>query len=370
MRYALAANPRLAELRARAEAAWERVPQARALPDPMLATRVGDGMERITLTASQRVVSLRRLNAQARQAAAEAAALEQGWAAERLNLIAEVKAAYYRLYLIGQLLRINQTSQDLLRSLVKAAEAQVRGGAAGPGDVFRANLELARLGEESVNLRQELTSARADLNRLLNRPATAPLPLPESLEPPEQSWPLGTLVAVAVAQQPELQAARLRHEAALLGVRVARLAQVPELMLEAGWMYMNPDRNPPMTPPGPGLNAWMVGVGVSVPVWREKYRALRAEAAAETRAAAAGIEDLLRRYETMLADLLAQAEAARRTAELYDKTILPLARQTFETDRRAYQVPGGGVDFERVIENFRNLLAAEAAYHRAVARLA
>src|SRR5690606_4147845 len=134
---ALNNNPRLTRLRGEAQSAWNRVPQVTALPDPTVEADIfarpmmmGNGSQRAMLGVSQMIPSLKRLDAQGQEAAFEAMAREQLWRAEQLNLAAEVKGAYYRLYILGQQLRINEGNQELLEALVEVANARVRTGAA------------------------------------------------------------------------------------------------------------------------------------------------------------------------------------------------------------------------------------------------
>ena len=378
VRHALTTNPRLAERRAEADAMWARVPQVTALPDPMfsanafvLPIETAAGGQWANLSFSQRIPSLKRLDAQGRQTAAEASALEQMLAAEAVRVIADVKVVYYRLYFLAERVRINRANQVLLTSLGKVANARILAGGAGAGDVLRANLELSKLDEELLDLDRQIVAANAELNRLLYRPAVAPLPTPTgtALGIWEPRWPLETLVAKTLLHQPEVLATRLRYEAALVGVEVARLLDVPDLTFGTTWVMIDGDR-PPSRVVDVGRDALSVGLTMNLPIYRAKYTAARSEAVARTFAAASRVEDVTRRYEATLADLLAQARAARRTMTLYEKTVLPLAGQTYRTDLDAYAQPNGGVDFDRLMADYLNLLNAEIQYHRSITNLA
>lgn len=372
--FARANNPDLFQLQARAEAAWSRVPQMRALPDPMIGVNVfghaietAAGSQRSNVTISQRLPWFKRLNAQGAQAAVEAQAIEQAIAAEKLKLVAQVKTTAYQIYQLGQELQINQADQEVLRSLAQVASARVRAGAAGQNDVLRANLEFSRLAQERVSLHQQMQSTKAKLNQLLDRSATSPVPVLQQLEIEPADFDVEGLVAVAMQNQPELLAAQLRLEAAQIGVNVAHLMRVPELNLTASWLAMD-DNRPPSTVVDVGKDAWFVGAMVNIPLWKKKYNAMQTEAEAESRAALAEYHKIRRRYEAMIADLVEQARAASDNVTIYENSILPQARQTLEADQSAYQQ--GSVDFDRVVTDFRNLLNYEVGYHRARTQLA
>jgi outer membrane protein TolC len=60
--------------------------------------------------------------------------------------------------------------------------------------------------------------------------------------------------------------------------------------------------------------------------------------------------------------------AAQHTVELYEKTILPQAKQVFEADQQS--LVNNTVTFDRVIRDYRTLLNLQIGYHRALGQLA
>jgi outer membrane protein, heavy metal efflux system len=367
---ALANHPELRRLRAATGEAWARATQAKSLPDPMARGTVfgepmmmADGETRGTFMISQTIPSLKRLDARSQQASIEALMNQQAAQAAVQRITADVREAWYRLYLLEQLLQINEANEQLLHSLVIIASAQVEVGRATSGDVILASLELSRIEEERLQLRQQTASRTAILNQLLSRPADMPIRVANQTADADTDPPLATeisldaLRAIALEQQPEISMARLRTEATAMGIRIAKLERVPDLTLSYEHMFMS------MHPGMHGSDPWQLGAGINVPLWNQKYNAIRQEAAHKHFAAHAGVEEVIRANDAMLLDLLEQARAAERTAILYQQTILPQIRQGLDADQRAYGQ--GAVQFERVIGNARNLLTAEAAYHRA-----
>jgi outer membrane protein TolC len=362
---ALAENPRLRRLEAEAAAAWARVPQVRSLPDPMAGGTVfgepqhmADGQMRGTFMLSQTIPYWRQLDARGQQAALEALMLRQATASARLSVAADVQEAWYRLYLLGRLLKINEANRQLITPLVEVATGRVEVGETSPGDAVLGTLELSRTEEERLMLQQQLASRKAMLNQLLNRPSDVPVPTPATIENIPMVHSLDELRALAFRRQPEIIASRLQTEATAWGVRVARLERIPEVSLSYEHMFMKP--NPGVESADP----WRVGVEMNVPLWRRKYRAMEREAYQENLAARQSVEEAIRQYDSSVMDLLEQARAAERTAGLYRNTIIPQARQALEVDQRAYGQ--GTVTFERVIGDARNLLSAEAAYYRSI----
>jgi cobalt-zinc-cadmium efflux system outer membrane protein len=120
--------------------------------------------------------------------------------------------------------------------------------------------------------------------------------------------------------------------------------------------------------PDAGKDSLTLGVTASIPVLQSKYDAMSAEASREHYAAHASEDEIVSRLDALLLDLWEQALASERTVELYEKTILPQARQTFEADQKS--LINNTVTFDRVIRDYRTLLNLELGYHKALGQLA
>ena len=70
--------------------------------------------------------------------------------------------------MLEKLLQINDANEQLIRSLVTVATAQVEVGRATSGDVILGTVELSRTEEERLQLRRQLASRKAIFNQLLN----------------------------------------------------------------------------------------------------------------------------------------------------------------------------------------------------------
>jgi outer membrane protein TolC len=344
------------------------------LPDPTVGLNVfaipietASGSQRGNLNVMQMIPWLSRLNAQEQKAAYEALSMQQEYQAARLRVIADVRAAYYRLYVLGKQIEINEASLELLKSLIETATARVANGTATQGDVLLGTLELSRLEEQLVEYRQMVTSTTAELNRLRNRPAQTLVDVPERVDAPFPGWRHDELSRLAQRQQPEIAAAQLTTQAASWGLEVARRERRPNLSLGSTWFFIG-DNRPNSRVVAVGEDAWSIGATVSIPLSHRKYDAMEQEAVRKQFAAQFAVDDVIRAYDARLQDLLAQARAADETARLYQDTILPQALQTLEADQQSYAQ--NTVEFDRVIADVRNLLTLELGYHRALGQLA
>lgn len=371
---ALASNPMLRRLQQEYQAARAKVRYIDELPDPTIGTNAfvnpietAAGSQRANLTVTQMLPWLPRLNALEQQACFEAMALNQTIAAERLKLVADIRTMWYRLYVIEKQIEINEANQELLQALIEVANARVSTGNASQSDLLSGTVEYSKLEETLIGLRQQRVSTRAQLNRLIGRDASTPIPSPQHLD---ASLPVGEfelLRDVAFANQPEIESARIRATASYWGIEVARLKRRPDFSLSASWFAMD-DNRPPSTVVDVGRDAWSLGAMMSIPLRFEKYDAIEQESRWKHAAAHSSVEQVSQRYEALLLDLLEQANAADETRRLYRDTIIPEARRTLNADQSSYA--NGDVEFDRVLQNFRNLLTLEQGFHRATGQLA
>jgi cobalt-zinc-cadmium efflux system outer membrane protein len=365
-------NPTLRRLSQEAAAEWAKTGYVAKLPDPSVGTMVytppmnfDPDRQLAELQVTQMIPWLSRLSAEARRAHLEAMAADNMYQAERLRVVGDLRATWFKLYVLGKQISTTQADQAQLESLIKTANARIATGDAQPGDVLMATLELSSLQEQLISYRQQVAAASAELNRLAGRDASLPVAMPAALNQELPEWDHELLRHIALESQPELNAARLRTAATRWGIEVARLKRRPDLTFGAGWIVMDA---PGATMPGAGTDSFTLGVTATVPIWHRKYDAMTAEASREHAAAHASEDEVALRLDAQLRDLWEQAKASQKTIELYEKSILPQARQTFEADQKS--LINNTVTFDRVIRDYRTLLSLELGYHRALGELA
>lgn len=370
---ATANNPIVRRMQQEAAAEWAKTGYIDKLPDPTIGSMFfGSPMNFVPdrqlaeVQVMQMIPWLGRLRAEAQRAQMEALVAENLYQAERLRVVGDVRTAWFKLYVLGKQIDITEADKSQLQSLIKTANARIATGDSQPGDVLMATLELSSLEEQLLGYRQQLAATAADLNRLVGREALVPIVPPKTIDAQLPEWDHNLLRQIAMETQPELAAARLRTAATRWGIEVARLKRRPDLTFGAGWMVMAAD--PADTAPGAGDDAWTLGVTASIPLSRGKYDAMVSEASREHLAAHASEDEVVLRIDALLRDLWEQARASQQTVDLYEKTILPQARQTFEADQKS--LINNTVTFDRVIRDYRTLLTLELGYHRALAQLA
>ncbi|MBL8819699.1 MAG: TolC family protein [Planctomyces sp.] len=369
---AVAGNPTLCRMRHEAAAEWARIGYVSKLPDPTVSSmyfvppmNFEPDRQVAEIQVMQMIPWLGRLKAEAQRAHIEALVAETQYQAERLRVVGDIRATWFKLYVQVKQIETTTADQAQLESLITTANARVRTGDAQPGDVLMATLELSSLQEQLITYRQQVAATSAELNRLVGREANTPIVPPVEIEAELPEWNHDFLKQVAIESQPELNAARLRTAATRWGIEVARLRRRPDLSFGVGWVVMDA---PGAMMPDAGKDSLTLGVTASIPISQSKYDAMSAEASREHYAAHASEDEIVSRLDALLLDLWEQALASQRTVELYEKTILPQARQTFEADQKS--LINNTVTFDRVVRDYRTLLNLELGYHKALGQLA
>lgn len=368
------ANPMLQAARLRADAALERVPQAGAPADPQLSfglmnrplSGFGTGepmtMNQVQLTQMLSWPGTLRF----RKQSARHLALALGYDADEAEamLVARVKAVYYEAAFMDRSLEIMERTRGLLRDFLQVSQALYSVGTGLQQDVLQAQVTVARMTEDITVMTQDRIAMGARLNALLGRDATVPIGGLELPPPGEAPLEVDALMALAAERRPALRAARARVEAAEAAYRAARRELYPEFML--GLAYGQRPQFDDMA---------TVMIGVRVPLWagarqlpmRREMLAMQAMDEAEAR-------DLMNETLARLTELRAEAERARRLAQLYATAVLPQARAAVESALSAYRV--GRVDYMTLVENEMTVNRYEIAtvrltadYHRALAEL-
>jgi outer membrane protein TolC len=269
--------------------------------------------------------------------------------ARELELVREAKRAHFMLALNAGLRRINQSSRELLTTIVNAALARYGGGVGGHHEVVRAEVERHVLDVEAVDLDGERASMIAMLNALRNAAADAVIPDPPEPKPGDVTRPaaLVELLRLADARRPELASMRAMQREEATMASLARRERFPDLMTSVWYNQMLG------APDSAG-----VMVGARIPLFNVTRQGRRAEAA-ELRAASAGsdLESMRAMIRFEVADALRRVETASRSLELVVKIAAPRAQQSFSSSLAGYST--GSVDIVGVLEAWRALQSVE-----------
>jgi len=373
---ALAKNPEIAAAQRRYDAARQRPSQEKSLPDPMLSAGynssgnplpgAGLGAEptaNIGFMVSQELPYPGKLELRSSIAAREADAEFQQIEAARLNVIARVKQAYYRLAYTHAVTEVLTRNRELLDTLLKVSENRYTVGEAAQQDVIKAQTQISILDLQLERVRQERATREGDLNALLARPTNSPIGEPDAMQLTPFELSLDSLIAAAQANAPMLKRDQIMVDRSQLAVDAARKEYKPDFAISGGYYYMG--SMPPM---------YEFRFDVKLPLRRERRAAAVAEQLSTVEQARHTYDSTQLGLQRRIQEDFQMASTSARLAGLYRDTVLPQARLALESSMASYQT--GRVDFLSVVTNFGTVLEYEmsyvdelASYHTAVSRL-
>lgn len=372
IRQALHRNPGLKAAYYRWQAEVEKSGYAGALPDPVLTygrflesveTRVGPQEQRFGIKQSFPWFGTLGARKDISLAAAEAA--YQKFESQRLALFSQVKAAYYDYYLLGREIEITRDNFELVNFWESVARTKYKVGLKQHPDVIKAQVELAKLEERLQSLEQKREPTAARLRALLQLPDSTTLPWPPTIEVAELELDDDSLLAVISENNPNLLAVAQAVEIESARGRLATKQSYPSFMVGVDYIQTGPALNPEL--PESGKDPWLIGIGVTLPIWFGKNHAQRAEAEARRRGAEYDLDEKRNQLVAFTRQVLFDYNDARRKAALYRDGLVPKAEQALNAGYAAYQT--GEADFLSLLDTQRELLDFQLTVERERARL-
>jgi outer membrane protein TolC len=283
------------------------------------------------------------------------------------QLVLEVKKEYFRLDYRRNQERLLEEEQQALNDLKDLAKARVRLGKGRHQEVVKLNLNLGQLTEKTLALKQtirrslwslaELTGMQlATIDELTHSESTEAVTI-------EAISVKTTAVERMIAQFPGLQIREAQQRAQAAAARQAELDIWPNLMTSVTWFRIDEPENTGMgAASDAGRDAWAIGLGFKLPIWSGKYDYRKRAAQAKSRQKSAAIAEIKRELLFTINDLLTRIQTAEQVLTLYQKELIPQARQVYETNQQAYTQDA--VSYETVTDDLRDLLSLKREFIR------
>ena len=361
LRYAALHNAGLKAAFEEWKAALEQVPQAKALPDPTFT--YGYFIEQLQTRQQAGIMQMfpwfGKIEARTDAAAAAAKAARKRYAAKELQLVFDVKEAFYEYLFLASAIQVAKENLELMQHFEEIARTKYLTATGTHPDIIRAQIRVAELQYKLTALERSRDPNVARLNAVLNRPADAPLPWPR--QEPTQSVEVDhrALVAALRENNPQLQAMGFDVEQLSREVDVAKRNFYPDIGLEAQWMKMN------MGEMSGNDNDLMLGLQLNLPIWRRSYKAGELQARAMARRAQHEKKEMENELVARTARALYEYEDNGRRLRLYGDELVPRAQQLISVSEAAYLT--GTVDFLSLTDAQQMLLEFRLERERASA---
>jgi outer membrane protein TolC len=374
-------NPALQAAYSDWRAAMERIPQVTALDDPMFTYGqfLQSDVSRFKVGLAQKFPWFGTLRLQGDRYAAAADAQLAHFYHQRNRLIAEVKRAYFEYAYIHDQVGVLSSQHELHKFMEETARTRYALGLAPEDDLLDAQIRLTQHGDLITQIDDLRPALSAQLTKALGRPSGELLPWPQDVAAPSDPPPAPVIAARIRAVNPELDAFDHDIEGWRLQGELAAKKGRPDFTVGLEYTSLSkprqvrPDRPYPaslnggrrifqtlsgqraLDPVQMGFDSYavaladepfaysdggddniMLSVKLSVPIWRKRIRAGIAEAEYQGDAAMFKKEDRAQALDAAARMALFAYTDAKRRQTLYASTLVPQARQAFESLQSAY----------------------------------
>lgn len=371
IRQALDRSPLLQQSLADYRASLQRLPQVGQLPDPVLAitqyarrpeTRVGP--QTTMVTVSQGFPWFGKLKDREQESAQRSMVLREQHRAREAELIRQLKIAYYSLAYLDRVIEITQEDESVLEHYETLAQARYAQGAGSLQGVIKLQAQITRAQYRLQLLQTQRVDIEAQLNGLLDRPASTPvaaIPLPS---PPPHSIDVEQLLQMGRLSRPEVQAERHRIEVGKKRIELAQKGYRPDLSLGASFVNVLGRSDPlgRLQPPDQnGKNIYGLTLGINLPIRRRRRDAAVLEATESTISSRRAYRGLIRQVEVSIRAVGFRIQTLREQIGLFQRTLLPQVEQVLHSTEDGYATGKLGVldllDSERDLFQLRMGLA-------------
>ncbi len=318
------------------------------------------GMTGNEFSLTQKIPFPGRRSALKTNAKKEFQAAEKEYANSRLELIREVKIAFFKLYLSHEKKRLLSDQLTVVRSILSASRSRYTTGKLPQAELLSAQVEEARLLDDLITADEEINVRIGDLNHAVGRPEHHAIGQPEDFPKANFSSAMTeeSLGTQAVANNPQLASMKSMIEASEAKISYAKRGYYPDFEFRVAYTQRSP------SPGDPGTDFFTGGVGLSLPLWaNSKQSEIVAGARAENAKWKALYEEerlhLLHEVHTVFAGLV----ASQKRLELLEKGLLPLSDQALRSGQSAYLTDK--LEYATLLNLLRNRFQTHYSYSEA-----
>ncbi|HED10106.1 MAG TPA: TolC family protein, partial [Caldithrix abyssi] len=346
-----------------------RVPQAGSLPDPMVSLNVlnlpvdnfvfdQEPMTGKQLAVKQTFPFPGKLSLKENIARKGANVSQANWEELRWQLIRNIKVTYYKLYFVDEAIRTTEKNRKLLTEFVAIAEQKYAVGRGLQQDVLKAQVELSKMEDKLIDLRQKREEVESRMNALLNRPIDQPLAKTSPLVYKPFSLNRDDLEQLILNNKPLFKAWESRIDQSREKISLAEKQYWPDFSVFAAYSQ----RDVLQSGMG-GVDFLSAGVTLNIPLYFWRKQRKRVE---ETTLLKQSVEE---RYQNVklqtfsaLDNAISEHLKLDERVDLYESGIIPQATQALQSAMIGYQTDK--VDFLTLVNNQMTLFNLELEYAR------
>jgi outer membrane protein TolC len=368
---AIEKNPRLHSLYSAIQVDSAKIPQAGALPDPILSLNVLNlptnsfAFDQEPMTGKQ--IALRqlfpfpgKLGLQEDISSEGAAVSTANYQEYRNQIIRDLKIGFYDLFILDKSIEITNKNQQLLKEFTEIAESKYKVGKGLQQDVLKAQVELSKMIDRLIQLEQKREVKQAQINTILDQPVNTILGRPEEPGFSTLDKTLDTLQIMAILNRPLLIGWESMKKQSSLKVDLAKKGYWPNIGVFLAYTQRDELQNG-----NPGYDFVSGGISLSLPIYSGSKQSKKVEEKMYNKNMIdERYRQILNQVNFELENKLTSMEKNAKLVELFKTGIIPQASQSLESAMMGYQTDK--VDFLTLINNQITLFNYELDYYRVI----
>jgi cobalt-zinc-cadmium efflux system outer membrane protein len=359
---ALKNNPEILAAQAGVQVSEFKIPQAKALPDPMFMFGYqNEGYSNYTygemqgaqwmFSGTQMFPFWGKRALKGEMAAQETESLKAVAKGLHLKTVSRIKELYFDLLFAYKNKELIKDRTELFARIEEAALSRYASGMAPQQEVLMAQTEKYMLLEKEEMNNQKIQAAEGMLNVTLGREVQSPLGRPQVPVYTTYPYRLDELLNMARENSPEIMSKGKMIKGAEVKVRMAEREYYPDFTLGANLFKRT----------GAFEDMWSLTAQINIPLFfRQKQR----KGVLESKAVLSQGKQELQAAQNMLAsnlrDSYSMVKSAERLMELYKEGLIPKTVQDFQLALSGYTA--GKVEAITVISRLKALLEFELLY--------
>lgn len=350
-------------------AAMEKVAQVGTLPDPQFAfgyfiqpveTRLGP--QKATFGLKQAFPWFGLLESKEDVATNLAKAKYELFENSKSNLFFEVKTAFYNYYFMEKAIKITKDNIDILRIFKNLSLVKIESGKASIVDELRVELELNDLENQLTLFKDTKNVFQTKFNNLLNRNTSTKIDVPKQLWQDKMPFENLTLLDSIYSNNHEIKSIDYKLNAFVNQENVAKKEGLPKFNIGINYIIVGKNSNSSDSNNGKDVLLFP-SIGVTIPIYRKKYKAMIKEAQYMQKSEIAKKKDKRNMLNTIYKNTYKDFIDSDRRIHLNNKQS-NIAKKVLDVLITSYST--NSKDFEEVLRIERQLLTYKLAYQKAL----
>ena len=362
---ALESNPKIKSLEKEWQAKRAKILSEKTLPQPEFSftyfgssveTRVGPQKRKFGV--KQPIPFPTKLSTRGDIAKKEAEIAYSQYVLGIRGVIEQLKSYFYDYYFIYQSINVLQEEKSILESMHKNVQAKYESLKVAQQDLVKVSLEISKIEDKILNLTRQRNLLRAQINRILNKSQqeSFDLPIDYKIMIEEFKVEKEVLLARALKESPHILLDRLGVEKQEKKLSLAKQGFLPDFTVMADYIEIGSGET---SSADDGKDAWMIGVGVRIPLWFWKVKSDISSEEYRLSAKEYSFKDKENLVLFQIEDLFFKLKTEEQLVDLYENVISPQAEHNFSVSRIGYE--NNEIDLLNWLDAERNLISIKLA---------